>query len=366
MKLKISNWRNFSWENRAMKNKSLKIGKKTVGEKHPVFVIAEAGVNHNGDIKIAKKLIDVAQEVGADAVKFQTFDPAMLATENAPKALYQDPSRKESQQAMLSRLALSEENFKELKKYAEQKNIIFLSTPFGEKEALFLHKLNLDAFKIGSGDANNIPLLTLVGSFNKPIILSTGMMTLQDISESVTALKKINKEIVLLHCTSSYPTPPDQVNLKSMVTIQKKFNCIVGLSDHSEGIEAVIGAVALGASIIEKHITLDKTMEGPDHGTSLEPEEFKKMVHGIRIIEQALGNDKKLITQSEKEIIAVARKSVVALRDIQKGSKITKNDIVLKRPGTGIEPKFFSKIIGTKTKQDIKKDTLLSWKMLGK
>lgn len=349
-----------------MKTKSIKIGRKNIGEGYPVFIIAEAGVNHNGDINLAKKLIDASQEAGADAVKFQTFDPLALTTKEAPKASYQDPLKKESQQAMLSRLALSEENFKELKKYAEEKNIIFLSTPFGEKEALFLQKLNLDAFKIGSGDANNIPLLTLVSSFKKPIILSTGMMTLQDISDSITVLKKINKEIILLHCTSSYPTPPDQVNLRSMVTIQKKFDCIVGLSDHSEGIEAVIGAVALGACLIEKHITLDKTMEGPDHMTSLEPHEFKKMVESIRITEEALGSDKKIITTSEQEIVAVARKSIVALQDIKKGSKITKDDIVLKRPGTGIPPKFFTKIIGKKTKQDIKKDTLLAWNMFVK
>lgn len=349
-----------------MKNKSLKIGKKTVGEKHPVFVIAEAGVNHNGDIKLAKKLIDTAREAGADAVKFQTFNPTMLATENAPKAAYQDPSRRESQQAMLSRLALTEENFKELKEYAERKNIIFLSTPFGEKEALFLQKLNLDAFKVGSGDANNIPLLTLIGGFKKPVILSTGMMTLQDINESVTALKKTNTEIIILHCTSSYPTPPSEVNLRSMLTIQKKFGYIVGLSDHSEGVEVVIGAVALGASVIEKHITLDKAMEGPDHTTSLEPQEFKQMVESIKIIEKALGSDKKIITPSEKEIIAVARKSIVALRDIQKGVKIKKDDLILKRPGTGLEPKNLSKVIGRLAKKDIKKDDLLSWDMLEK
>src|SRR3989344_34230 len=340
--------------------KVIKIEDKLIGNNY-VFVIAEAGVNHNGSLVLAKKLVDVAKEAGADTVKFQTFKSEDFVTKEANMANYQEKNtgKKESQLEMLKKLELSYKDFEELKKYCDQKKIMFLSTPHTESAIDFLDKL-VPAFKVGSGDLTNLPLLENLAKRNKPIILSTGMGNLTEIKEAVETIKKNNDQIILLHCITNYPCPKEDVNLKAMKTIEKEFSCITGYSDHTEGIEVPIMAVSLGAKVIEKHFTLDKNMEGPDHKASLNPVELKLMIDKIRKNEQIeipneiLGNGLKVPNKNEVEIAKVARKSVVARMDIPLGSVITENMLIIKRPGTGIIPKDIKKIIGKKANKIIK------------
>ncbi|MBN1275032.1 N-acetylneuraminate synthase [Candidatus Woesearchaeota archaeon] len=332
------------------------------------FIIAEAGVNHNGDIALARKLVDAAKEAGADAVKFQTYKTEELVTEEADQAEYQveNIGKSESQYAMLKRLELTEKDFKDLKDYCDERGIIFMSTPHTQSAVDMLEPL-VPAYKIGSGDLNNTPLLRYAASKGKPLIISTGMSTLEEIQKAVAAIKEVNEDLVVLHCTTSYPCPYDQVNLAAMQTIKEATGCVIGYSDHTEGIDVSLMAAAEGAYVIEKHFTLDKNMPGPDHKASLEPDELKKLVDRIRaedyppVTQEVLGSEEKKPTAAESKIARVARKSVITQRDIPAGNVITHDDLVIKRPGTGIAPEEIEKIVGKKARQDIKKDTLLGW-----
>lgn len=328
-----------------------------------VFIIAEAGVNHNGDIKLAKKLIDIAVEAGVDAVKFQTWKTELITTKDAPQAEYQieNTGIDESQFDMLKKLELSYGDFRELKLYCDNKNILFLSTADEKVSAEFLKELQ-DVFKIGSGEITNIPFLRYIGSISKKIILSTGMSTLGEIEIALNTLLSagIKKEdIILLHVTTQYPTPMKEVNLKAMITLRDAFKMKVGYSDHTMGIEVPIAAVALGAKVIEKHFTLSRDMEGPDHIASLEPGELKDMVQSIRNIEIAIGNGLKKPSESEKRNILVVRKSIVASRKILKGDVFSEENITVKRPGTGISPTRWEEVIGKLAIKDFKLDDFI-------
>lgn len=363
----------------------IKVKNKLIGTGNPCFIIAEAGVNHNGDFGLAKKLIDAAKTAGADAVKFQTFKAENIVTPDAEQAKYQSENigKRESQFAMLKRLELSFAEFEELKKYCDKKEIIFLSTPHSSKEDVDLVAKLCPAIKVGSGDLTNLPILRYMVQKHLPIILSTGMATLEEVKQAVETILPINKELILLHCTTNYPTPLNEVNLNAMITLKKEFNLPAGYSDHTEDINVSLAAAALGACIIEKHFTLDKKLPGPDHKASLEPSELKTMVRGIRNIEkkladkenpesilkelnvaEALGGGIKKPCPSELAVAKIVRKSIVAAVDINKGTKIEENMITIKRPGTGILPKFFDQIVGKTAKQDIKKDELIKFKDL--
>jgi N-acetylneuraminate synthase len=335
-----------------------------IGENTPTFIIAEAGVNHNGSIEKAKKLIDAAVEAGVDAVKFQTFNTDKLVTKNAPKANYQNETtdKDESQYNMLKKLELSKKNHNILLEYCSEKNIKFMSTPFSFDTVDLLEEIGIDIYKIGSSDTNNLPLLKYIASKDKPIILSTGMSNLTEVSEAVDTIKKTgNNNLVLLHCVSNYPAEYENINLKVMNTMRKAFDLIVGYSDHTLGIEVPIAAVAMGAKVIEKHFTLDKNMEGPDHKASLNPEELKQMVSSIRNIEKSLGDSIKKPTINESDNKNTVRKSLVINRKMNKNEVIKKENIEIKRPGTGIEPKFLDIINGMKLIRDVKEDQILVW-----
>ncbi|RUM73047.1 MAG: N-acetylneuraminate synthase [Sulfurovum sp.] len=328
-----------------------------------VFIIAEAGVNHNGDINLAKKLIDVAVDAGVDAVKFQTWKTELLVTKEAEQAVYQreNTSKNESQFDMLKRLELSYDAFRELKSYCDTKNIIFLSTPDEFESANFLCELQ-DIFKIGSGEITNLPYLRHIGSLEKKVILSTGMADMGEIEDALDILINagtLKKNITVLHANTMYPTPMEDVNLNAMLSIGKAFDVDYGYSDHTLGIEVDIAAVAMGASCIEKHFTLDKTMEGPDHKASLEPDELKAMVKAIRNIELALGNGVKKPSKSEIPNIEVARKSIVTQRPIKKGEIFSEENLTIKRPGNGISPMRWDKIVGTVATRDYEEDELI-------
>lgn len=327
------------------------------------FIIAEAGVNHNGDVNIAKQLIDEAVEAGVDAIKFQTFKAEKLVTKNAPKANYQKNATGEGNQlGMLKKLELSMEDHMVLKKYCSDKNIMFISTPFHKEAVDLLEDIDVPLYKIGSGDLTNIPLLRYVARKNKPIILSTGMGNLGEIEIAIKSIRNEgNNNITLLHCTSNYPTLYKNVHLNSMITIRNAFNLPVGYSDHTIGIEVPIAAVAMGAMVIEKHFTLDNSMEGPDHRASLEPEELKKMVKAIRNIEVALGSYEKKCRDEEKNTKIVARKSIVASKEIRKGEIITEDSITCKRPETGLKPIYIDEIIGRKVTEDILLDEQITF-----
>lgn len=342
----------------------MKIDNKRIGDKQACFIIAEAGVNHNGDIKLAKKMVDTAKAAGCDAVKFQTFKAKDLVTDDAKLADYQlKNTKKKIQLDMLKSLELNEEDFYKLRKYCNKKNIIFLSTPHSDDVLDFLNPL-IKAYKIASGDLTNLPFLKKIAQKNKPIILSTGMSTLKEVKTAVRTIKKYNNRLVLLHCTTSYPCPLRDVNLKVMLTLKKEFDLPIGYSDHTNDIFVSPIAVALGACVIEKHFTLDKQLEGPDHKASLNPEELSLMVENIRKVEQLMGSEKKRPTGTEKEIMKVARKSIVAGLEIDKGKKISSGMLTVKRPGIGISPNLLNKIIGKKANRNIKKDSLIKFKDL--
>ncbi len=330
-----------------------------------VFIIAEAGVNHNGSLEIAKKLIDVAVNAKADAVKFQTFKAEALVSKNAQKAQYQkeNTSSNESQYEMIKKLELSLEDHQELIEYCSEKNIIFLSTPFDLASIDLLVSLGLEIFKIPSGEITNLPYLRYLGKQNKQIILSTGMANLDEVKMAVKILNDngtSKEKITVLHANTQYPTPMGDVNLNAMVTIGKELNLDYGYSDHTLGIEVDIAAVAMGAKVIEKHFTLDKTMDGPDHKASLEPDELSAMVASIRNIELALGDGIKQPTQSETPNMDVARKSIVAAKEIKKGEKLSENNLTVKRPGNGISPMLWDKILGKIATKDYCEDELIN------
>jgi N,N'-diacetyllegionaminate synthase len=344
-----------------------KIGKSVIGANHPCLIIAEAGVNHNGDLAVARDMVQVAAHCGADAIKFQTFKAEKLATVNAPKASYQAKTtgNDENQLEMLRKLELSESDFHELFKECLKNNILFLSTPFDEGSADFLAGLNVEGFKISSGDLTNLPFLKHVAKIGKPVILSTGMSYLNEVDEAVQTIHATgNHKLALLHCTSNYPANPAGINLRAMNTLAQTFHLPVGLSDHSEGIEIAFAAVAMGATIIEKHFTLDRNMAGPDQHTSLEPRELEAMVKGIRKVELALGNGIKEPADGETDTAAVARKSVVARIPIPTGTRITGSHLAIMRPGTGLPPVMLSTLLGRTTRVDIPAGTLITLEML--
>ena len=326
--------------------------------KMSVYIIAEAGVNHNGDIHIAKKLADEAKQAGADCIKFQTFKAENLVSSSAKKADYQisNTGNNESQYRMLKKLELSYDEFSELKQYCELIGIEFLSTPFDFNSIDFLNDL-VKIWKIPSGEITNLPYLIKIAKTGKPVILSTGMSTLEEVKESYKILS-INgaREISLLHCTTEYPAPYSEVNLRVLETLREKFNCPVGYSDHTKGIEVSIAAVALGATIIEKHFTLDNNMEGPDHKASLEPQELTQMVQSIRNVEKSLGSKDKIPSTSEFKNLPIARKSIVAKIDIKKGELFSDKNIIPKRPGDGISPMNWFSVIGQVARRDFVED----------
>lgn len=326
-----------------------------------VFIIAEAGVNHNGSVELAKKLIDAAVEAKADAVKFQTFKAEKLVSKKAKKASYQKETtdKNESQFDMIKKLELDIETHKELMTYCRQKNIMFLSTPFDIESIDMLDSLGLEIFKIPSGEITNLPYLRHIGRLNKKVILSTGMADIGEIEDALNVLTKAGtkkRDITVLHANTQYPTPMEDVNLKAMTTIGRTFDIAYGYSDHTLGIEVDIAAVALGASAIEKHFTLDKSMQGPDHKASLEPHELKAMVKAIRNIEKAIGNGIKKPSKSEKKNIHVARKSIVASRDIKKGEIFDEANITTKRAGKGISPMRWDEVLGSVALKNYRED----------
>ncbi len=328
-----------------------------------ILIIAEAGVNHNGDLDIAYRLVDEAVKAGADIVKFQTGIPEKLISRFAEKAEYQKVTTgsSESQLDMVRKLMLPFEDFRLLKKYCEEKNIIFLSTPFDLSSIDFLEELGCDMWKIPSGEITNYPYLVKIAKTKKDILLSTGMSTLEEVRETYDLLKKEGaKKITLLHCTTEYPAPVGEVNLRAMQTLASEFGCDAGYSDHTEGIEIPIAAAAMGARVIEKHFTLDKNMEGPDHKASLEPDELAAMVRGIRKVEQAFGNGIKVPSPAEEKNKAIARKSIVAAKDIKAGDVLDESNLTVKRPGNGISPMEWNKVIGTKAVRDFKEDELIT------
>ena len=331
-----------------------------------VLIIAEAGVNHNGSVTMAKELIDIASKAGADIIKFQTFEASKLVTKSAQKARYQilNTANNESQLKMLKELEISFEDQIELKKYADNKNIEFLSTAFDLGSVNFLKKLNLRRYKIPSGEITNLPYLRLIGSLGKPVILSTGMSNLIEIHQALDQLysRGLDKNnITIMHCTTEYPAPFKDINLRALETLKKEFNTEIGYSDHSTGIEVSLAAVALGARIIEKHLTIDNNLEGPDHKASIEPYQFEKLVKGIRNITLALGSKEKKISSSELENLKIARKSIVAKVPIKKGQIFTEENLCTKRPGTGISPMNWDKLIGQEAKKDFSIDDLIEY-----
>lgn len=337
--------------------------------KNKVVVIAEAGVNHNGNIELAKKLIDVAADAGADYVKFQTFKAEKIASKSAQKAQYQKNTTgsSETQLSMLKKLELSYEDHLTLIEYCRKKNIRFLSTPFDTASIDLLKQLGITIGKIPSGEITNLPYLKKMATGFNELILSTGMADMKEIGEALSLIVSTGfpkEKLTVLHCTTEYPAPFDEVNLKAMNSIQKEFGVKVGYSDHTKGIEVPVAAVALGAIVIEKHFTLDRNMEGPDHKASLEPVELKAMVSSIRNIEKALGDGNKIATASEIKNKAVARKSLIASRNIKAGEVISEKDINIKRPGNGISPMRINEVIGKKAMQDIPEEALIDFSSL--
>lgn len=329
-----------------------------------IFIIAEAGVNHNGDIQLAKKLINIASEAGADAVKFQTFRTENVVSKNAQKAEYQKETTgsAESQFDMIKKLELDVETHKELIAYCREKKIMFLSTPFDLDSVDLLNDLGLEIFKIPSGEITNLPYLRKIARLNKKVILSTGMATLDEVGDALNILISsgtAKENITVLHANTQYPSPMCDVNLNAMITIKNTFDIAYGYSDHTLGIEVDIAAAAMGASVIEKHFTLDKTMEGPDHKASLEPDELHALVKSIRNIELALGDGIKKPTSSETPNIEVARKSIMANCTIRKGEVFTEKNLAVKRPAGGISPMKWDELIGTKATKDYKEDDFI-------
>ena len=326
------------------------------------LIIAEAGVNHNGNLDLALKMVDEAKRAGADIVKFQTAIPEKVISKYADKAEYQKKTtgNEESQLEMCKRIHLKLSDYDIIKKYCEEVGIEFLSTPFDLESIDYLEKLGMRLWKIPSGEITNLPYLIKIAKTGKPVIMSTGMAELNEVEEAVNVLKENGAgEITLLHCTTEYPAPFESVNLRAMNTLREKFGTEVGYSDHTVGFEAAVAAAVLGASVIEKHFTLNHNMEGPDHKASLEPEEFEVMVNNIRLIEKALGDGVKQPAEVEKKNIAIARKSIVAAKDIKKGEIFTEENITVKRPGSGISPMKWFEVLGTEAVRDFGEDELI-------
>ncbi len=333
----------------------IELGDRIIGEGSECFIIAEAGVNHNGDLALARALVDAAAQAGADAIKFQSFKADRLVTRDAPKAEYQKTTTgsADSQHAMLRRLELSETAHIELQAYAMARGLVFLSTPFDEESAALLAAIQVPAFKISSGELTNLPLLEEIARFGKPLLLSTGMATLEEVGAAVTAVRAIGAPVALLQCVSNYPAQPADTNLRAMLTMRDVFAVPVGYSDHTLGNEISFAAVALGACILEKHLTLDRTMPGPDHAASAEPGELAALVRGVRAVEAALGDGVKRPALSEANVAAVARRSLVAARNIEAGEILDAGMIQALRPGGGLPPDQRSRLLGRRMRLPI-------------
>lgn len=327
-----------------------------------IFIIAEAGVNHNGDMETAKRLVDAAAAAEADAVKFQTFKAESLVCKQAPKAEYQmeTTNAEESQFDMLKKLELTPDMHRELIRYCQEKNIMFLSTPFDVDSLHYLVDCGLSIIKIPSGEITNYPLLREAAGSGRRIILSSGMSTMDEVREAVAVLRENGSaDITVLHCNTEYPTPFCDVNLLAMRAIKEEIGVSVGYSDHTPGTEAAVAAAALGAEIIEKHFTLDRNMDGPDHKASLEPDELVRLVKEVRHIEEALGDGEKRASESEKKNMAIARKSIVAGCSIKAGERFTEDNLTAKRPGTGLSPMLWNQVIGQTAKRDFAADEMI-------
>lgn len=344
---------------------TVKIGSRLVGEGAPVFVIAEAGVNHNGDLRLARQLVEAAAEAGADAVKFQLFRAEALVGPETPKARYQvERDDKASHLAMLKALELRPEWLADLRDLARRCRIEFLCTPFDEESLDLLVRSGVPAVKVGSGELTNLPFLGKVGATGLPVILSTGMASMAEVREAFRVLERgpvRDAGLILLHCVSSYPAEPRDSNLRAMVTLADTFRVPVGFSDHTLGWEVTAAAVALGAAVIEKHITLCRSLPGPDHGASLEPTEFRTMVQAVRTVESALGDGIKKPMPGEADVARVARRSVVAARPLQRGTMLTEDMLAVKRPGTGIPPAELPRLLGRYLARDLQADEVITW-----
>jgi N,N'-diacetyllegionaminate synthase len=343
------------------------IGQRTVGPGLPCLVIAEAGVNHNGSLDMALRLVDAAAEAGADIVKFQTFKSEEVVTPHAPKADYQlqNTGATESQLDMIRKLELPDDAFRTIQAHCRERDIAFLSTPFDHRSADLLEEMGVEAFKIPSGEITNHPFLSHVAHKGRPLIVSTGMSNLDEVAAALDVIYAAgNINLVLLHCVSNYPAAPASVNLRAMKTLEQRFNVPVGYSDHTEGISVPLGAAALGACIIEKHFTLDRNLPGPDHRASLEPPELAAMVHGIRDVQSALGDGVKRPVAEELSTAAVARRSLVAAHDLRAGTVLTESMVAIRRPGTGLPPSDLTRILGRQLKQDVAAGHLFTLEML--
>jgi len=340
------------------------IGQRIVGPDCPCFVIAEAGVNHNGDLELARRLVDVAAEAGADAVKFQTFRADRLVSPTAPKASYQRQTTDagESQLEMLQRLELSPAAHRELVAHCRQRHVTFLSTPFDEESAALLDSLDVPAFKIGSGEVTNHPFLEYIARKGRPIILSTGMSYLGEVDEAVRVLRHAGcEQLILLHCVSNYPASPADANLRAMQTMAVAFDLPIGYSDHTPGIEVALAAVALGACVIEKHFTLDRNLPGPDHRASLEPDELRALIAGVRVVERALGDGVKRPFPAEADTRAVARRSLAARADIPAGTVLQAAMLTALRPASGIPATLIGGVIGRRTRHPLAAGQFVDW-----
>lgn len=343
--------------------KSIRINDREIGLGQPVYIVAEAGINHNGDMELAKRMIDVAKETGADAIKFQAFKTEELLS----KKYLEIPHHrgKEDLFDLVKSTELSQGDFEEISKHAKKRKITFFSSALDKESADFLLKLNVPIMKIASCDLTNIPLISYIAKLALPIILSTGMASLGEIEEALNTMHSCNNEkVILLHCVSSYPAPIEEVNLRVINTLSQIFQVPVGFSDHTHSLSVPIVAVALGARVIEKHLTLDKKMPGPDHKASADPEEFGRIVEGIREVELALGSFTKKPTQSEEKIKKAMRRSIVARKKIRAGTKLTEEMLSIKRPGTGIPPNFLEGLLGKTAKRDIPEDEVIKWDMI--
>jgi len=347
---------------------ALDIGGRLVGHGHPCFIIAEAGVNHNGSLELARQLVDAAVGAKADAVKFQTFKAERVLTESAPKAEYQKQTTgdSESQLEMVRRLELSPESHRELMRYCQDKDILFMSSPFDELSADLLDEIDVAVFKVPSGEITNLSFVSHIARKQKPMFISTGMSYLSEVEMAVRAVEEENNhDYVLLQCTSNYPADPADANLTAMGTMARAFGALIGYSDHTPGIEIPLAAVALGACVIEKHLTTDRTLPGPDHPASLEPDEFAAMVQAIRIVESSIGHGRKEPAASEANTASVARKSVVAAQDIRAGTVLTEKHMAIKRPGSGLPPTMAEHLLGLTVSVDVEAGCLLRMDMLG-
>jgi N-acetylneuraminate synthase/N,N'-diacetyllegionaminate synthase len=349
--------------------KKVKIGERGIGEGEPTYIVAEAGINHNGDIDLAKEMITEAKKCGVDAVKFQVFKAEEFVSDTNSTYTYKSQGKlvTEPMLEMFKRYEFGVNEWKEIFEYCKNKNIEFFATPQNPSNLDFILSIvDMPVIKVGSDDLTNLELLEYYAKKNKPLIISAGMAYISEIEDAVNAIRNTgNKDLIVLHCISSYPADAEEVNLRKMLTIKQAFDVVVGFSDHTIGCTAAIGAVVLGAKVIEKHFTLDKNLPGPDHWFSANPDEMRELVNEIRVIERALGSSIVEPTPKELEMRKIARRSIVASKNINKGDVITKNMITVKRPGTGLVPKFINYVIGRRAKVDIKRNELITFDKIG-